>query len=39
LSKEEKVRSDVYQRVTDSIVAELERGVRPWLKPPCTVIT
>jgi antirestriction protein ArdC len=21
------------QRVTDSIVAELERGVRPWLKP------
>lgn len=27
------MRSDVYQRVTDSIVAELERGVRPWLKP------
>lgn len=25
--------SDVYQRVTDRIVAELERGVRPWLKP------
>ena len=23
---------DIYQRVTDSIVAELERGVRPWLK-------
>jgi antirestriction protein ArdC len=24
---------DIYQRVTDSIVAELEKGVRPWLKP------
>jgi antirestriction protein ArdC len=27
------MRSDVYTRVTDQIVAELERGVRPWLKP------
>ena len=27
------MRNDVYQRVTDKIVAELERGVRPWLKP------
>ena len=27
------MREDIYQRVTDSIVAELERGVRPWLKP------
>ena len=27
------MRSDVYQRVTDRIVAELEHGVRPWLKP------
>jgi antirestriction protein ArdC len=26
-------RTDVYTRVTDAIVAELERGVRPWLKP------
>jgi antirestriction protein ArdC len=26
-------RTDVYARVTDSIVAELEKGVRPWLKP------
>ena len=25
------MRKDIYQRVTDSIVAELERGVRPWL--------
>jgi antirestriction protein ArdC len=30
---EEVMRKDIYQRVTDSIVAELERGVRPWLKP------
>ena len=27
------MRKDIYQRVTDSIVAELEHGVRPWLKP------
>ena len=27
------MRSDVYQRVTDQIVSELEKGVRPWLKP------
>jgi antirestriction protein ArdC len=33
LIEEEVMRSDVYQRVTDSIVAELEKGVRPWLKP------
>src|ERR1700736_1745895 len=26
-------RADVYTRVTDRIVAELEQGVRPWLKP------
>jgi antirestriction protein ArdC len=25
--------NDIYQRVTDQIVAELEKGVRPWLKP------
>lgn len=25
--------TDIYQRVTDSIVAELEKGVRPWHKP------
>jgi antirestriction protein ArdC len=24
---------DVYQRITDRIVAELEQGVRPWFKP------
>jgi antirestriction protein ArdC len=27
------VNSDIYQRVTAQIVASLERGVRPWLKP------
>jgi antirestriction protein ArdC len=26
-------RADVYTRVTNSIIAELERGVRPWLQP------
>jgi antirestriction protein ArdC len=26
-------RADVYSRVTDRIVSELEKGVRPWLKP------
>ena len=27
------MRTDIYQRITDQIVAELEKGVRPWLKP------
>jgi antirestriction protein ArdC len=27
------MRTDVYQKITNRIVAELERGVRPWLKP------
>jgi antirestriction protein ArdC len=27
------MRTDVYQKITDKIVAELEQGVRPWLKP------
>jgi antirestriction protein ArdC len=26
-------RTDVYTRVTNSIIAELEKGVRPWMKP------
>jgi antirestriction protein ArdC len=26
-------RSDLYTRVTDAIIADLEQGVRPWLKP------
>jgi antirestriction protein ArdC len=24
---------DVYQRITDEIIAELEKGVCPWMKP------
>jgi antirestriction protein ArdC len=27
------MRTDVYQRITDQIVVELEKGVRPWMKP------
>jgi len=27
------VRSDLYSRVTDQIIAELEAGVRPWVQP------
>ena len=27
------MRTDVYERVTNQIVSELERGVRPWMKP------
>ena len=26
-------RQDIYTRVTDSIIADLEQGVRPWVKP------
>uniref|UniRef100_UPI00258D0040 ArdC-like ssDNA-binding domain-containing protein n=1 Tax=Accumulibacter sp. TaxID=2053492 RepID=UPI00258D0040 len=26
-------KADVYARVTDRIVADLEKGVRPWMKP------
>lgn len=26
-------KTDIYTRITDQIVAELEHGVRPWLKP------
>ena len=31
--KEEQPRVDVYGRITDGIVAELECGVRPWVRP------
>src|ERR1700678_2648828 len=27
------VRADIYTRVTNAIIADLEQGVRPWLKP------
>jgi antirestriction protein ArdC len=32
-SKGEPMRADVYQKITDRIVRDLERGVRPWMKP------
>jgi antirestriction protein ArdC len=31
--KDEKSRADVYARITDRIVVDLERGVRPWVRP------
>lgn len=31
--KQEGQRVDVYQRITERIVADLERGVRPWVQP------
>jgi antirestriction protein ArdC len=31
--REEKPRADVYARITDRIVADMERGVRPWVRP------
>lgn len=27
------MKTDIYQKVTDSIIAQLEQGARPWLKP------
>jgi antirestriction protein ArdC len=32
-SKGKPMRTDVYRKITDRIVAELEQGVRPWMKP------
>jgi antirestriction protein ArdC len=32
-AKEQPMRVDVYHKITNQIVQELERGVRPWLKP------
>lgn len=31
--KTQATKQDVYSRVTNRIVADLEKGVRPWLKP------
>ncbi len=33
MTKNSAPRQDVYTRVTDKIVADLEQGVRPWMKP------
>lgn len=32
-SKESRPRVDIYARITDRIVADLEQGVRPWVQP------
>jgi antirestriction protein ArdC len=29
-------KEDVYGRVTNRILADLEKGVRPWMKPWCS---
>ena len=31
--KEKSPRIDIYARITETIVADLEKGVRPWMKP------
>ncbi|MCZ7497453.1 DUF1738 domain-containing protein (plasmid) [Aminobacter sp. SR38] len=31
--KSEHIRTDIYARITDRIVADLEKGVRPWVRP------
>jgi hypothetical protein len=31
--KGQAMRSDIYERITNQIISELEKGVRPWLKP------
>ncbi|TIU16592.1 MAG: DUF1738 domain-containing protein, partial [Mesorhizobium sp.] len=31
--KEKGSRADLYARITEKIVADLEKGVRPWVKP------
>lgn len=33
MTKNSASRQDVYTRVTDKIIADLEQGVRPWMKP------
>ena len=33
MTKQTKPRQDVYTRVTNRIIADLEKGVRPWMKP------
>ncbi|MGX7744026.1 ArdC family protein [Rhodopseudomonas parapalustris] len=31
--KQQGVREDIYARITDKIIADLEKGVRPWMRP------
>ena len=30
---DEKPRADIYAKITDRIVADLKKGVRPWMQP------
>lgn len=32
-AKENSARTDIYARITERIVADLEKGVRPWMQP------
>ena len=32
-AQQKTMQHDVYTRVTDRIIADLQQGVRPWLKP------
>ncbi|MCC8960074.1 DUF1738 domain-containing protein [Bradyrhizobium sp. Pear77] len=34
--KKENGRADIYARITERIVADLEKGVRPWVQPWCS---
>jgi antirestriction protein ArdC len=27
------MRTDIYEKITNQIICELEKGIRPWLKP------
>jgi antirestriction protein ArdC len=27
------MKADIYQKITDQIVSDLEKGARPWLQP------
>ncbi|BDA87237.1 antirestriction protein (plasmid) [Aureimonas sp. SA4125] len=31
--KQEKTRTDIYAQITDRIIADLEKGVKPWMQP------
>ena len=33
MTKSNTPRKDIYSRITDKIIADLEQGVRPWMKP------
>lgn len=33
MTKSNTARADIYTCITDKIIADLEQGVRPWMKP------